>query len=68
MNAQLNKEHNTQAIKRLLDEGKILTVAFVYKVVKTLELRHYVAILRKEFKIRDRWVKKNGKRFKEYFL
>ncbi|WP_256013172.1 hypothetical protein [Desertivirga xinjiangensis] len=68
MISQKNGEANLKAIRELFESGSILTVLDVLRSVGTIELRHYVAILRKDLDISDRWVKRNGKRFKEYWL
>jgi len=72
MNFQLNdhpnKSQNLKEIKALFEAGKTLTVVSVLRDVGTIELRHYVAVLRKDMEIKDKWVKRNGKRFKEYWL
>jgi len=57
-----------EQIKNGLEAGKTLTVLDALNQFRTIELRKYVSMLRKEgLNIQDRWVSKNGKRFKEYF-
>lgn len=66
------KNHNEtikNKIRKELEKGYIITVLSVLKSCKTMELRSYVAALKKSgMKIRSEWVKKNGKHFKQYFL
>lgn len=62
-------EKNQQLIEAQLLAGKRISVASVFKSIRTLELRHYIAKLRKIYSIPDEWVKSNdGKRYKEYYL
>lgn len=69
MEDQGNKIKNLEAIKDLLESGKKLSVVSVLNMVGTIELRHYIAILRKQMSIADKWVKSpEGKRYKEYWL
>ncbi len=57
-----------EQIKNGFEAGKTLTVLDALNQFRTIELRKYVSMLRKEgLNIQDRWVSKNGKRFKEYF-
>lgn len=62
------KERNIKAIKEQLEAGRRLTVLSVLHSIGTLELRYYIARLRKTMQIADEWKSKNGKRFKEYYL
>lgn len=70
MKEQYNKQDNLTKIRALLKAGCKLTVLIVFRYIKTLEARHYIAILRKEgMLIKDNWITNpNGKRFKEWFL
>lgn len=65
---QPNHTDNKRAIKALLLEGKILDSMKVLRLVGTTEIRHYIASLRKEMTIKDKWVSYNGKRFKRYWV
>lgn len=65
------KNDNLTKIRTLLNGGAKLTVLLTLRLVKTLELRHYIAILRKEgMKIADQWTKNEvtQKRYKVYWL
>lgn len=57
-------------IRKLLLGGSKLTVLSVLKLLRTIELRHYIAILRKEgMNIKDEWkTSESGKRYKIYWL
>lgn len=69
MESQDNKIKNMEAIKDLLNAGLKISVISVLESVGTIELRHYIAILRKEMRIADKWVKSpDGKRYKEYWI
>ncbi len=58
-----------EQIKNGLEAGKTLTVVSALNEYRTIDLRKYISDLRKEgMNIQDRWVEKNGKRFKEYFV
>jgi hypothetical protein len=63
-----NETKNIKAIEEQLKAGRRLTVISVLHSVGTLELRYYIAKLRKTMPIADQWQSKNGKRFKEYYL
>lgn len=68
---ETNKNDNLTKIRTLLNGGAKLTVLLTLRLVKTLELRHYIAILRKEgMKIADQWTKNEvtQKRYKVYWL
>ena len=66
----MNKQTNLSAIRKLLLGGCKLTVLLVLRLVRTLELRHYLSILRKEgMVIKDEWkTTDDGKRFKVYWV
>jgi len=57
-------------IRKLFVSGAKLTVLGVWKLLSTFELRHWVAILRKEgLKITDEWkTSEAGKRYKVYWI
>jgi len=58
-----------QAIKQSFEAGNTLTTLDGLKLFRTLEMRKFVSMLRAEgMSIQDRWVEKNGKRYKEYFV
>jgi hypothetical protein len=64
------KEADLQQIKKLLLDGKRLTVVGVLRLVGTQELRTYIPILRRQhdMDISAEWQERGGKRFKEYYL
>ena len=63
------KINHLSTIKILLEEGGRITVLGYFKVFSSFELRHWIAILRKDgMKISDEWKSNNGKRYKEYYL
>lgn len=66
----MNQQTNLSAIRKLLLGGCKLTVLLVLRIVNTLELRHYLSILRKEgMIIKDEWkTTDDGKRFKVYWV
>jgi len=70
MEKSIDHSTNLKAIREQLIRGWRITVQSVLQSVGTQEARTYIAILRKdpELKIKDRWISKNGKHFKEYFL
>jgi len=69
MDRQNNFDSNLKKIKEQLEAGKRISVMSVLDSVHTLELRHYVAQLRKVMPIEGEWVKtEQGKRYKEYYL
>lgn len=62
-------EKNQQLIEQQLLAGKRISVISVLKSIQTLELRHYIAKLRRVHSIAGEWVTTpNGKRYKEYYL
>lgn len=63
-----NHESNLSKILAELESGKRITVLSVLLTVKTIELRHYIAIIRKTTPVNSIWIKKDNKQFKEYFL
>jgi hypothetical protein len=65
-----NNESNIYQIRDLLLSGRVLTVQSVRRAVGTQELRHYIPVIRTRFelKVDSKWVCKNGKRFKQYWL
>jgi len=62
-------QNNLKAIKGQLLRGWRVTVKSILQSIGTQEARHYIAKLRRdpELKIKDRWISKDGKRFKEWF-
>lgn len=70
MQTQLIQETYRNKIASLFNDGKKLTVISALKEVGTLELRHFVAELKKQgMDIRSNWMTaSNGKRFKQYWL
>ena len=66
----MDHETNIIKIRCQLESGWRITVQSVRKSVGTQELRHYIPIIRKRFElpVSSVWVKRKGKRFKEYFL
>lgn len=66
---QPHKTDNLSRIRSLLESGKKLTSITVLFEIGTTEIRHYLSKLRKEgMIIKDRWIEKDGKHFKEWFL
>ena len=62
-------KHNQQRIRSLLEKGKRLTVVSVLRIVGTIELRVYISKLRREgLNIKGDWTKRNGKKFKIYYI
>lgn len=64
-------ETNLKKIATLLNGGAKLTVLGYFKLMQTFELRHFIAILRKQgMKIADQWCKNEvtQKRYKIYWL
>lgn len=61
---------NLKAIKGQLLRGWRVTVKSILQSIGTQEARHYISKLRRDpdLKVKDRWVNKDGKRFKEYYL
>ena len=58
-----------KAIITDLTNGKTLTVLDGLTLYRTIDLRKYISDLRKDGNlISDRWVKSNGKKFKQYFI
>ena len=58
-----------KAIITDLTNGKTLTVMDGLTLYRTIDLRKYISTLRAEGNlISDRWVKSNGKKFKQYFI
>lgn len=70
MQTQLIQVGYQKQIASLFRAGKKLTVITALREVGTLELRHFVAELKKAgMDIRSEWkIAGNGKRFKEYRL
>lgn len=66
----MNTKSHLSNIRKLFVAGAKLTVLGVWKLLSTFELRHWVAVLRKEgLKIVDEWkISENGKRYKVYFI
>jgi len=65
------KNDNLTKIRTLLNGGARLTVLTYFRIASTFELRHFVAILRKDgLKISDQWMKNETtqKRYKIYWL
>lgn len=66
---QETKNDNLTKIRSLLESGTRITSIKVLIEVGTTEVRHYLSKLRKEgLVIKDRWMEKDGKHFKEWFL
>jgi hypothetical protein len=56
-------------ILNYLKNGYHLTSIGVLNLLGTTEIRSRIAELRKAgYNIQDRWVERNGKRFKEYYI
>lgn len=69
MNDQQNKSDNLTRIRQFLKGGSKITSLLILRHVGTTEVRHYLSILRKEgMLIKDSWIEKDGKRFKEWYL
>lgn len=70
MQTQIFSDSYEKQIAFLLKNGERLTVASVSQKVKTSELRHFIAQLKKRgMDIKSNWMTApNGKRFKQYFL
>lgn len=69
MNDQQNKSDNLTRIRFFLKGGARITSLLILRHVGTTEVRHYLSILRKEgMLIKDNWIEKDGKRFKEWYL
>lgn len=62
------KNDNLTKIRKMLDDGIVLTHFNVLDLIGTTEIRHYIAKIRKEIKVRDKWVSRNGKRWKIYWI
>jgi hypothetical protein len=65
---ETNAFKNEKAILDQLIAGRRITTMSVLSSVGTSELRTYLARIRKTVKVSDKWISKNGKRFKEYFI
>lgn len=61
---------NTEtAIKQALEAGERLTVVDAFKRYNTLELKHFIYLLRKSgMAIHDKWMSNDRKRWKVYWL
>jgi len=60
---------NLQRIRDLLNGGIRISSILVLRIVGITEVRHYLSILRKEgMIIKDCWIEKDGKRFKQWYL
>ena len=56
-------------IKEQLENGRRITSISVLNSIGTTEIRYYIARLRKQgMPIVDKWIKKENKKFKEYWL
>lgn len=65
----MQKSDNLSRIREQLVNGRRITSISVLSSIGTTEIRHYLSKLRKEgLKISDRWLEKDGKHFKEWFL
>ena len=62
------KNDNLTRIKSLLESGAIINSMIVLRLIGTTEIRHYIAKIRKEIKVLDRWVTKDNKRWKVYWI
>lgn len=52
-----------------LTNGKRLTVLDGLKMYSTIDLRKYISLIKKDgINIESKWISKNGKHFKEYFI
>lgn len=52
-----------------LNNGKKLTVMDGLLSHKTIDLRKYISLIKKDgIAIESKWVSRNGKHFKEYFI
>lgn len=60
--------NNEKAILQQLIAGRRITSISVLKSIGTTETRVYIARIRKTVKVSDKWVTKNGKHFKEYYI
>lgn len=65
---ETNSIKNEKAILDQLIAGQRITTSSVLFSIQTSELRTYIARIRKTVKVSDKWVTKNGKHFKEYFI
>ena len=69
METSNNKHDNLTKIRKLLLSGAKITVLSVLKIVKTIEARHYLSILRKEgLAIQDEWQTDGVKRWKCWWI
>lgn len=69
MDELFDHQNNLKAIRAQILRGWRVTVKSILQSVGTQEARHYIAKLRRdpELAIKDRWVSKDGKRFKEWW-
>lgn len=65
----MERETIKQMIRTDLELGMTLTVISGLKNYRTIDLRKYISDLKKDgVNISDRWVLKNKKKYKEYFI
>ena len=66
---ELTKNDNLSRIREQLVNGRRITSISILNSIGTTEIRHYLSKLRHEgLKIKDRWLEKDKKRFKEWYL
>lgn len=66
---EINQDIQQEGIKKCFEMGGRLTVQEAFHRFHTTELRKIVCRLKKAgYNITDRWIEKNGNRFKQYGL
>lgn len=66
---QQTNNTNLSRIREQLNMGRRITSISVLNSIGTTEIRHYLSILRHEgLNIKDRWLEKDNKRFKEWWI
>ncbi|MDF3076160.1 MAG: hypothetical protein K0S09_49 [Sphingobacteriaceae bacterium] len=67
---KMSNQNYLPKIKKLLENGEILTNQKIYVLVRTLDGRAYISKLRRKYgmTILDREIVRNGIKFKEYWL
>lgn len=68
MERSVNHDSIQNGILSQLLAGRRITTVSVLKSLKSTELRHFIAILRKTVRISDKWVSNGKVRYKEYYI
>jgi len=68
MERSVNHDSIQNMILSQLLSGRRITTVSVLESLRTTELRHFVAIIRKTVNVQSVWVKKGKVRYKEYFI